>query len=143
MFAGFIVWEAKFAKEPNVPVGLFKLRNIPFVYAATLFSGWNLQAAAYFIPLAFQLIYGNTPTQSGLKTIAQIGSLIPVSIIIGILTTKTGIYVPYPKIGMAIMAVGIGLCATWTATSPLGMQIGWVSDMQMNRGLTPKRMTVR
>lgn len=49
VFAGFIFWEAKFAKEPSLPMHLFKLPNIGMVYASFLFSGWNLQASAYFL----------------------------------------------------------------------------------------------
>lgn len=87
-------------------------------------------------PLFFQLVYGNTPTQAGIKTMPQIGALIPVSIIIGLITSKYGIYVPFPKVGLAIMAVGIGLCATWTATTPLGVQMAFMVIMGVGAGLT-------
>ncbi|KAI9019907.1 major facilitator superfamily domain-containing protein [Hyaloraphidium curvatum] len=142
VFAGFLVFEAYVPKEPNVPIYLFKLKNIPIVYAASFFAGWCMQGSAYYLPLFFQLVLGDSPTTAGLKTMPQIGALIPVSIVVGIISSKTGIYTPFPKVGMAIMAVGIGLCAMWTSTTPLGQQIGYMIIMGVGAGLTVSMLMV-
>ncbi|KAI9000386.1 major facilitator superfamily domain-containing protein [Hyaloraphidium curvatum] len=126
----------KVPKEPNVPVHLFAMRNIPFAYLGNFFVGWNSTASSYFLPLFYQLVLGNSPTTSGLKLMPQIGALIPASITAGIISSKTGIYLPFPKVGMAIAAIGIGICALWDASTSLGEQMGFVVILGLGIGLS-------
>ncbi|KAI9034164.1 major facilitator superfamily-domain-containing protein [Hyaloraphidium curvatum] len=132
----FVLYEWKVPKEPSVPMRLFASVNISCTYAANFFVGWMSMSGGYRQPLFFQLVLGNTPTASGLKTIPSIAVLIPVSIVTGIVSSKTGIYVPFPKVGLAIAAVGVGLMTTWNAGTPVGEQIGYLCIQGFGLGLS-------
>lgn len=56
--------------------------------------------------------------------IPQIVSWLIGSIIVGIISSKTGRYVEFPKIGFLVMAAGVGAMATWTAESSWGQVYG-------------------
>lgn len=65
----------------------------------------------------------------------SIAVTIPVSIICGIVSSKTGKYVFFPKIGMAVSAVAMGLISTWQRTTPLEQQIGYMCLMGLGTGM--------
>lgn len=82
-----------------------------------------------------QLIYGASPTSAGLRMMPMVAVTIPSSIIAGIISSKTGKYVFFPKIGMAILSVAMGLASTWNPDTSLGQQIGYLCINGLGMGL--------
>ncbi|KAI9003840.1 major facilitator superfamily domain-containing protein [Hyaloraphidium curvatum] len=117
VLALFVAWEGYGAKEPSLPLILFRSWNFTWCIAATFCLGWVLLSQNYFLPFYFQLVRGATPTSSGLMMIPQIVSWLVGAIMIGIISSKTGRYVEFPKVGYVLMAGGIGAMAAWTADS--------------------------
>ncbi|KAK0732532.1 major facilitator superfamily domain-containing protein [Apiosordaria backusii] len=105
----FIFWEARYAKFPVMPMGLFrKVSN-----AATLFcvfiQGVVFISASFFLPLYFQAVRGNTPIESGLYVLPTALSLSVGSLSTGWLVAKTGWYREPITFGLFMMTLGFGL----------------------------------
>ncbi|KXS11093.1 hypothetical protein M427DRAFT_102803, partial [Gonapodya prolifera JEL478] len=52
---GFVWWEHKYAREPIMPMRLFKLWNYVLSIIALFFSGWAMYGLLYFIPVSLGL----------------------------------------------------------------------------------------
>ncbi|HEX6452469.1 MAG TPA: MDR family MFS transporter [Trebonia sp.] len=97
------------AKEPMLPLHVFKNRNFSVTMVLTFFVGLGMFGAMTFLPLYQQTVQGATPTISGLLlTPMMVGSMIT-SVAAGQLVTKTGKYKLFPILGGGIMAVGMFL----------------------------------
>ncbi|KXS16282.1 MFS general substrate transporter [Gonapodya prolifera JEL478] len=122
MLGVFVYWEGK-AVEPVVPLSLFKNRNYVFTNIILLFIGWAMFGIAYFLPVYFQNVLDLTPTGSGVMNIPVTAFLFPSAVIAGIVTLKTGLYVFFPQLGMALVSVGMGLFTLLDENSPKWMQV--------------------
>ena len=79
----------------------------------------------YFIPIYFQAIKGSTAEGSGIQMIPLIVSNVITIVVAGVLTAKTGHYVPF-FYGCAILSsIGCGLLTTWGVNSSAGAWIGY------------------
>jgi EmrB/QacA subfamily drug resistance transporter len=115
-FALFIMVEKR-AKEPMLPLHVFKIGNFSLTMGLAFFVGLGLFGAMTFIPLYQQTVQGASPTVSGLlMTPMMLGSAVT-SVLAGVLMTKTGRYKLFPILGGAIMSVGMGLLTGLTVTT--------------------------
>jgi EmrB/QacA subfamily drug resistance transporter len=78
--------EAKIAKYPIMPSRIFKNRSNLASLGVDFFHAFTYISGAYYLPLYFQAVLGNTALLSGVHTL-------PSSIAIGISSTLTGIYI--------------------------------------------------
>ncbi|MBV9006030.1 MAG: MFS transporter [Solirubrobacterales bacterium] len=83
VFIGFIAWEAR-AREPMMPLYLFKVRNFAVGNLTTLSMYGGLNVATFFLVLFLQQVGGYTPLQAGL-------SLLPLTIITFLLARRFGV----------------------------------------------------
>jgi EmrB/QacA subfamily drug resistance transporter len=112
------------AVEPVLPPQL--LRNRVFAVGSTLslIVGFAMFGSITFLPLYFQTVDADTPTQGGLRLIPLMVGLLTMSIVSGQLISRRGRYRVFPIIGTAVMAVGLFLLShltvgTTTLTSSL------------------------
>ncbi len=112
----FIVRE-KYAKEPIIPLTLFK--NDIFIVSVLLsvLSGIAMFASILYIPQYQQIVRGNTPTESGLLMLPLVFGLLGTSILSGRLITKTGKYKIFPIVGTLLLTLGIWLFSHLTLTT--------------------------
>jgi EmrB/QacA subfamily drug resistance transporter len=105
-FAAFIAVERR-AREPMLPLHVFKIRNFSLAMGLAFFVGLGLFGALTFLPLYQQTVQGASPVVSGLlMTPMMVGSAV-MSVVAGTLVTKTGKYRLFPILGGAVMAVGM------------------------------------
>lgn len=104
----FIVAESK-AAEPIIPLELFRNRNFVLCSTSGVVIGIVMLGALAYMPTYIQMVHGMTPTKAGLMMIPMVLGLLPTSIIVGVLVSRTGKYKWYPVVGMLIMAVGLFL----------------------------------
>jgi EmrB/QacA subfamily drug resistance transporter len=115
-FVAFIKAEQR-AAEPMLPLHVFKIRNFSLSMGLAFFVGLGLFGAMTFIPLYQQTVQGASPTVSGLlMTPMMVGSAVT-SVLVGVLTTKTGRYKLFPIVGGAVMAVGMGMLTGLSVTT--------------------------
>ena len=102
----FLYWESK-AKEPIIPLYLFKNYTFSLTSALGAVIGAGMFGAIVMLPLYFQVVKGYTATEAGLKLIPLMLGIVTTSIFSGKMISKHGHYKRFPIIGTAIMTVGL------------------------------------
>ncbi|RXZ87088.1 DHA2 family efflux MFS transporter permease subunit [Agromyces atrinae] len=100
-----IVAEMK-AKEPLIPLGLFRDRTFTLAVVASVSVGVAMFGTAVFLSQYMQLARGATPTESGLLTIPMMAGLLIASTVIGNLVSRRGKWKMYVVIGSVLMIAG-------------------------------------
>ncbi|MDQ2961054.1 MAG: MFS transporter [Candidatus Dormibacteraeota bacterium] len=88
---GFVLVE-HVAKEPIIPLDLFRNRTYTTVNVATFFIAFGFFCAIIFLPRYFQAVQGLSATASGYRTWPLMLGLIASSTLGGLLVSRTGKY---------------------------------------------------
>jgi EmrB/QacA subfamily drug resistance transporter len=104
--AGFILVE-RFAKEPVLPLTLFRNRVFSVASAVGFIVGMALFGSVTYLPLYLQVVRGSSPTKSGLQMLPLMLGVLIASIGSGQLITRFGRYKIYPIVGTGVMVVGM------------------------------------
>ncbi|MGW8556276.1 MFS transporter [Streptomyces tubercidicus] len=107
----FVFVETK-AKEPIIPLRLFRNKTITLASLASLFVGVAMFSGTVFFSQYFQLARGESPTMSGVLTIPMIGGLFISSTVSGQVITKTGRWKSWLVAGGVLVTAGLGLLGT-------------------------------
>ncbi|MGW7352273.1 MFS transporter [Streptomyces sp. NPDC054784] len=113
----FVFIETK-AKEPIVPLRLFRNRTITLASLGSLFVGVAMFGATVFLSQYFQLARGKSPTMSGLMTIPLIAGLFVSSTVSGQIITRTGRWKAWLTAGGVLLTAGLGLLGTMRYDTP-------------------------
>jgi EmrB/QacA subfamily drug resistance transporter len=127
------------AKEPILPLELFRNRTFVVTSAIGFIVGLALFGAVTYLPLYLQVVKGESPTSSGLTLTPLMAGLLVTSILSGQLITRYGHYRPFPIVGTAIMTVGLWLLSHLAVDTPtwqtvlgmvvLGLGLGMVMQV--------------
>ncbi|MGP3990699.1 MFS transporter [Streptomyces sp. 3N207] len=107
----FVLVESK-AKEPIIPLRLFRNGTITLASVASLFVGIAMFGATVFLSQYFQLARGKSPTMAGVMTIPMIAGLFVSTTVSGQIITRTGKWKKFLIAGGVLMAAGMGLLGT-------------------------------
>jgi EmrB/QacA subfamily drug resistance transporter len=107
----FLVTETR-AKEPIVPLRLFRDRTTTLAIIASVAVGVAMFGASVFLGQYLQISRGYSPTVAGLLTIPMIGGLVLSSTLSGALITRTGRWKAFLVVGAILVALGFGLLST-------------------------------
>ena len=125
LLVAFILQE-RHATEPIIPLTLFESRIFNVSSAMGFTIGMAMFGAIVFIPLYLQLVYGATPTESGLRMIPLMAGLLVAAIFSGRLISRIGRYKAFPIVGTAVLIVGMFLL------SQLGVDTApWLASLYM------------
>ncbi|MEO8529185.1 MAG: MDR family MFS transporter [Pseudolysinimonas sp.] len=102
----FVVIERLMGDAALIPLRLFKNSTFSMVTVLGVLVGFGMFGAMMTVPLYLQLVYGTTPTETGLLLLPMILGLMISSIVSGQIIARTGRYRIFPTIGTAFMAVG-------------------------------------
>jgi len=117
--AAFVVIERR-AKEPVLPLRLFRNRAFTVTSTVGFIVGFALFGSVTYLPVYLQVAKGASPTKSGLQMLPMMGGMLLTSISSGQLISRTGRYKMFPVIGTAVMSLGLLLLSQMTpATSTL------------------------
>ncbi|MBJ7471544.1 MAG: MFS transporter, partial [Solirubrobacteraceae bacterium] len=100
------------AKDPLVPLRLFKDRTIVLAVIASIAVGTVLFGTTVFLSQYLQLARGMTPTESGLLSIPMVIGLFLSSTIIGRKVSETGLYKKWMLTGTVLLTAGLLLMGT-------------------------------
>ena len=114
----FIIVEAR-AKDPIIPLSLFKNRTFVNATLIGLTLGLGMFSAIGFVPTFLQMSSGTSAAASGLLMIPMMVGLIGTSIASGIAITRTGKYKLFPVLGTLITAVAMVAMTTLSADTPI------------------------
>jgi MFS family permease len=98
-----------YAKEPLVPLGLFRNRVFSVASVVGFIVGMALFGSVTYLPLYLQVVRGSGPTESGLQMLPLMAGVLVSSIGSGQLITRYGRYKVFPIVGTALMVVGLWL----------------------------------
>ena len=115
-FVWFLSAERR-AAEPMLPLHVFKSRNFSLSMALAFFVGLGLFGALTFLPLYQQTVQGATPTVSGLLLTPMMVSSAAISVLAGLVVSKTGKYRLFPIVGGAVMTVAMYLLTGLSVTT--------------------------
>jgi len=101
------VWQESRAAEPLVPLSLFRSSVFNVASAMGFTIGMAMFGAIIFIPLFLQIVYGASPTSSGLRMLPLMAGLLAASIASGRAITRLGRYRAFPIAGTATLVVGM------------------------------------
>ena len=125
LLAALVWWERR-AAEPIIPLSLFRSRVFDVANAMGFMIGFAMFGAIVFIPLFLQLVYGASPTSSGLRMLPLMAGLLTAAIFSGRAISRLGRYKIFPIAGTGTLAVGMFLLSRLSAgTAP------WVASVDM------------
>ena len=104
----FVWWETR-APEPILPLKLFRSRVFAVSNAMGFTIGMAMFGAIVFIPLYLQLVYGASPTSSGLRLLPLMAGLLVAAIASGRIITRIGRYKVFPVVGTIVLVAGMFL----------------------------------
>ena len=120
------VWRETKAEEPILPLSLFRSSVFSIANSMGFTIGMTLFGAIIFIPLYLQLVYGASPTSSGLRLLPLMAGLLVAAILSGRWISRVGRYRMFPIAGTATLVVGMFLLSRLTVdTAP------WVASVYM------------
>ncbi len=133
------VWQERRAAEPIIPLSLFRSPVFNVSSAMGFTIGMAMFGAIVFIPLYLQLVYGASPTSSGLRMLPLMAGLLVAAVFSGRLISRIGRYKVFPIVGTAVLVLGmfslskLGLgTAPWLASvymAIVGVGIGLVMQV--------------
>jgi EmrB/QacA subfamily drug resistance transporter len=127
--AAFVAWEQR-AREPVLPLALFRSRAVSVAVAANLVAGVSFFGAVVYLPVFFQEVAGRGATESGALLIPFALSTALSTFAVGELVDRGAPIRWFPVIGMCASAVGFLLLSRVEARtgvavlSALGVLVG-------------------
>ena len=137
----FLAVEAQ-AREPIVPLGLWRERTYSSSIVATFLISFGFFGAIVFLPQWFQFVRGISPTESGLQTLALLAGLIFGSIVAGQIVSRTGRYKLLILASTGVMAVGLLLLTNLRPDTPLPVIWLWMFITGLGIGPTFSVFTI-
>jgi EmrB/QacA subfamily drug resistance transporter len=120
------VWQERRAAEPILPLWLFRSRIFSVANGMGFTIGMAMFGAIIFVPLFLQIVYGVTPTVSGLLMISLMAGLLVTAVVSGRTISRIGRYRPFPIAGTATLVVGMFLLSLLGVHTP-----AWVASAYM------------
>ena len=103
------LWREKFAREPIIPLSLFKNDIFRVASLLSFIIGVVMFGALIFLPEYQQIVRGDTATKSGLMLLPMVAGLMTASITSGRIISKFGHYRRFPIFGTAIVTFAFWL----------------------------------
>lgn len=129
------IWAEQRAREPILPLGLFRNNTFLVVNAVGFLVGVAMFTTITFMPLFLQVAKGLSPAASGLFLTPMIAGLIGASSWSGQVMSRTGRYKWMSVGSTAILALSLFVLSTLTADSALWLIV--VAMIGLGVGLGP------
>ncbi len=139
--AVFVLVETR-AREPIVPLDLWRNRTYVSSVLSTFFVSFGFFGAIIFLPRWFQVVREETATASGYLIFPMLIGLIGSSIVAGALVSRTGKYKAIVIAGLASMAVGITLMTQLRADTEYPVLFLWMFITGLGIGPTLSVFTI-
>ncbi len=140
--AAAVYVEAAVAKDPVVPLRLFKDRTLTLATIASVLIGVAMFGSTVYLSLYFQRAKAMSPTEAGLMSVCMVGGLLVSSILSGRIITRTGVWKRWLVGGMVFVIAGIGLLSTIDADTPLTHTGAFMAVLGLGLGATMQNLVL-
>jgi len=120
------IWAESRAKDPIVPLHMFRIPAFRASVLAMFFSAVGFFAAVVFLPRWFQVVNGSSPTESGYQILPLLGGLIVAAVTSGQIVARTGRYKPIIFGSLLVLAGGLFLLTNIRPDTPLPLLWLWM-----------------
>ncbi len=138
----FFLWAESRAKEPVLPLPLFRNRVFSATSAIGFVVGFAMFGALTYLPYFLQIVKGVSPTQSGLRLLPLMGGLLVASIASGQIITRWGRYKIFPVVGTALMTLGLFLMSRVGVPTPYSTMALYMAIFGIGLGLVMQVLVV-
>lgn len=107
--AGLFIWRETKAKEPIIPLYLFRNAIFRVSTVLSLLVGIVMFGALIFLPQYQQIVRGDSATKSGLMLLPLVAGMMAASLTSGRLISKIGRYRMFPILGTALISISFWL----------------------------------
>jgi MFS family permease len=118
IFGVLFFLQEKRAKEPILPLHLFKNHTFNLTSVLGAVIGAGMFGAIVMLPLYMQVVKGYSASSAGLKLIPMMLGIVSMSIYSGKTISKHGHYKRFPVIGAVVMTIGILLMTRLEIDTP-------------------------
>jgi hypothetical protein len=120
-------WHAeRTPRSPILPLRIFKDISNLSALSVCACDALAFNSVAYFLPLYFQIVYGLSPSLTGVYMLAVAIPLATVSFASGFVIEKTGRFLEVLQAGLFTMTLGIGLLISLDASRDVGKIIAFL-----------------
>jgi EmrB/QacA subfamily drug resistance transporter len=140
---GLAVWvEAKVAREPVIPMRLFRDRTTSLATGASVLIGVAMFGSTVYLSQYFQLSRGMSPTEAGLMSMPMVLGLALSSMLTGRIITNTGTWKRFLVGGMVAVIAGLSLLATIDGTTSLWHIGAYMAILGIGLGATMQNLVL-
>ncbi|KAJ2037732.1 hypothetical protein IW146_003025 [Coemansia sp. RSA 922] len=132
----FILIEWKVARQPAVPIELFRIRNVCLVVVGQLFMGAAMYAPIFFIPIWYASVKNASNVTAGLHLIPYLTGCSVFAILAGIAVKKVGRYREFIVIGLTMFVIGSGLMILMDEDTTTGEEVAFMLVMGIGIGIS-------
>ena len=140
-FLVFLVIEWR-AREPIVPLDLWRGRTYAGSIVATFFAAFGFFAATVFLPRFYQVVLGESATMSGYELFPLLIGVIGSSIVAGQIVSRTGRYKVLITVSIALTVAGSYLFTNMTSTTDTWLIRAWMFILGVGIGPTLAVFTI-
>ena len=137
----FLVTETR-AKEPIVPLRLFRDRTTTLAIAASAAIGVAMFGSTVFLGQYLQISRGYSPTAAGLLTVPMVGGILLSSTGSGLLITRTGRWKRFLVGGSLLVVTGFALLSTLDHETPIVAMCGYLFVLGIGIGATMQNLVL-
>ena len=142
LLAATVYVEGYVAREPIIPLRLFKDRTTSLATAASIMIGLAMFGSTVYLSQYFQLARGMSPTHAGLMSVAMVGGLLVSSIVTGRIISNTGRWKKFLVGGMSLVIVGLALLSTIDAHTNLVVVGLFMAVLGLGLGATMQNLVL-
>jgi EmrB/QacA subfamily drug resistance transporter len=126
VLVALFVWIEGQAKEPILPLSLFRIRAFTASVTAMFLAAMGFFTAVVFLPRWFQVVHGSSATESGFQILPLLGGLIISAILSGQVVARIGRYKALISVALFVLALGLFLLTNLRADTPLPLLWLWM-----------------
>lgn len=136
VFGGLFVWREHYAKEPIIPLTLFKNDIVRTSTILSFILGIAMFGALIFLPQYQQLVRGDSATKSGLMMLPFVAGMMVGSVGTGRLISKLGAYKRFPIVGAVLVAFSFWLFSHIAIDTSRSVMSLWMLVLGLGLGMT-------
>ena len=117
--AAFYFAERAMGDAALIPLRLFRIRAAAITILASIAIGAAMFGGILILPLYMQIVHGASPTKAGLLMLPMVLGMMSGALVSGQIISRTGRTRVFPRVGSALLVIGLLLLTTTSADTSL------------------------